>query len=185
MSLPPAPLPRRAPTLPPAVPNCLAVRISRILVLSYAAYTEFQASRLQADFSGWRATCSSPSSLAQLVHRFPQRPYDSARLQRLPNFLKRSSHGYTSIPGAALTSSGIDRSRLRPAYAKKSGRTAAWIVAPTAVIRHPERFTEFRGMPPHVVRPCFSSRTASFLTTHPPSHPAWNGPPRLAVSGIS
>ena len=155
-----------------------------ILVLAYAAYTEFQASRLQARyFSGVARDMKfavEPGPSASI--RFPQTaPYDH-RLgySELPNFLKRlQAKGYEIESQARVTNrmGSLIEAGYTPPYDEKT--QAGLLILdcrsqPLFNFAYPERiYKNFDAVPPSVVNTLLFIENRELLdATYPTRNPA-------------
>jgi membrane peptidoglycan carboxypeptidase len=185
MSAPHAPTPMARPESSPRSRLFYAVLIVLgILVVCYAAYLEFQASRLQARyFSGLARDMKfavEPGPSASI--RFPQTgPYDQ-RLgySELPNFLKRlTAKGYQIESQARVTHqlASLIQAGYAPPYGEKSQaglRILDCRTEPLFNFMYPERiYKDFESVPPSIVKTLLFIENRELLdTTYPTRNPA-------------
>jgi membrane peptidoglycan carboxypeptidase len=187
MSLPHAPTPVTRPEPSPARGSKVFYAVLIVLgtlVLSYAAYTEFQASRLQARyFSGVARDMKfavEPGPSASI--RFPQTgPYDQ-RLgySELPNFLKRlQAKGYEIESQARVTHrlGHLIEAGYAPPYGEKTQAGLQVLdcrAEPLFNFAYPERiYKDFDSVPPSVVKTLLFIENRELLdATYPTRNPA-------------
>ncbi len=187
----PAPTPVRRPAQPPARGSKVfyaVLIVLGILVVSYAGYSEFQASRLQARyFSGLARDMKfvvEPGASASI--RYPQSgPYDQ-RLgySELPAFLKRlQAKGYEIDSQARVTHklSSLIESGYAPPYGEKTQAGLKVLDCRNEAIfdfTYPERaYKDFDSIPPPIVKSLLFIENRELLdATYPTRNPAveWN-----------